>query len=90
MAFLHRHELARRNELLRNIDDAEQALARKRAPRHNVTVVLDNLRSAENVGSIFRTADAARGAGRDLRLHHDTTRSQAREDGVRCNQLGAV
>ena len=62
VAFLHRHELARRNELLRNIDDAEQALARKRAPRHNVTVVLDNLRSAENVGSIFRTADAARAA----------------------------
>ena len=60
VAFLHRHELARRNELLRNVDDAERALANARRPRHNVTVVLDNLRSAENVGSIFRTADAAR------------------------------
>ncbi len=62
VAFLHRHELARRNALLRNVDDAEQALASARKSRHNVTVVLDNLRSAENVGSIFRTADAARAA----------------------------
>jgi len=51
---------ARRNELLRNVDDATQALERAARPRHNVTVVLDNLRSAENVGSIFRTADATR------------------------------
>lgn len=29
-------------------------------PRHPVAVVLDNIRSAYNVGSIFRTADAAR------------------------------
>jgi len=29
-------------------------------PRHPVVVVLDNIRSAYNVGSIFRTADAAR------------------------------
>jgi len=29
-------------------------------PKHPVTVVLDNLRSAYNVGSVFRTADAAR------------------------------
>lgn len=29
-------------------------------PRHPVDVVLDNIRSAYNVGSIFRTADAAR------------------------------
>lgn len=62
VAFLHRHELARRNELLRNIDDAEKVLRDSRRPRHNVTLVLDNLRSAENVGSIFRTADAARAA----------------------------
>ncbi|EOD26298.1 hypothetical protein EMIHUDRAFT_469008 [Emiliania huxleyi CCMP1516] len=60
VAFLHRHEQARRNELLRNVDDATQALERAARPRHNVTVVLDNLRSAENVGSIFRTADATR------------------------------
>ena len=60
MAFLHRHELARRNELLRNVDDAERAMASASKPRHNVTLVLDNLRSAENVGSIFRCSDAAR------------------------------
>jgi tRNA G18 (ribose-2'-O)-methylase SpoU len=29
-------------------------------PKNPVTVVLDNLRSAYNVGSVFRTADAAR------------------------------
>lgn len=29
-------------------------------PRHPVAVVLDNIRSAYNVGSVFRTADAAR------------------------------
>lgn len=60
VAFLHRHELARLNTLLRNADDAEQASTNAGKPRHNVTVVLDNLRSAENVGSIFRTADATR------------------------------
>jgi tRNA G18 (ribose-2'-O)-methylase SpoU len=32
----------------------------RRLPRHPVTVVLDNLRSAFNVGSIVRTADCAR------------------------------
>jgi tRNA G18 (ribose-2'-O)-methylase SpoU len=58
--FLQRHELTRRNTLLRNVDDVEQGRANARKPRHNVTVVLDNLRSAENVGSIFRTADATR------------------------------
>jgi tRNA G18 (ribose-2'-O)-methylase SpoU len=31
-----------------------------RLPRHPVTVILDNLRSAFNVGSIVRTADCAR------------------------------
>jgi tRNA G18 (ribose-2'-O)-methylase SpoU len=30
------------------------------APRHPVVVVVDNVRSVHNVGSIFRTADAAR------------------------------
>ncbi len=29
-------------------------------PRHPIIVVLDNVRSAHNVGSVFRTADAAR------------------------------
>ncbi|MFH0921224.1 MAG: RNA methyltransferase [Fibrobacterota bacterium] len=31
-----------------------------RLPKHPVSVILDNLRSAFNVGSIYRTADAAR------------------------------
>jgi tRNA G18 (ribose-2'-O)-methylase SpoU len=32
----------------------------EKLPKNPVTVILDNLRSAFNVGSIFRTADAAR------------------------------
>jgi len=32
----------------------------RRLPRHPITVILDNLRSAFNVGSIVRTADCAR------------------------------
>lgn len=35
------------------------ALAHAPLPRNSVHIVLDNLRSAYNVGSIFRTADAA-------------------------------
>ncbi len=30
----------------------------KRAPKHSVVIVLDNIRSLNNVGSIFRTADS--------------------------------
>ena len=36
-------------------------------PRNPVHVVLDNLRSAFNVGSIFRTCDAGAAAARRLR-----------------------
>lgn len=43
------------DELGRPSPEALRAL-----PRHPVVVVLDNIRSAYNVGSIFRTADAAR------------------------------
>lgn len=32
----------------------------EKLPKNPITVILDNLRSAYNVGSIFRTADAAR------------------------------
>jgi tRNA G18 (ribose-2'-O)-methylase SpoU len=32
----------------------------RRAPRHPIIVVLDNVRSLYNVGSLFRTADAVR------------------------------
>ncbi len=45
----------RPDELARPSPEALAAL-----PRHPVTVVLDNIRSAYNVGSVFRTADAAR------------------------------
>lgn len=45
----------RPDELGRPSPEALSAL-----PRHPVVVVLDNIRSAYNVGSIFRTADAAR------------------------------
>ena len=30
----------------------------KKINKHKITVVLDNVRSAQNVGSIFRTSDA--------------------------------
>ncbi|KAJ1494661.1 Alpha/beta knot methyltransferase, partial [Baffinella frigidus] len=39
--------------------NADTAAERTARPTHPVHVVLDNLRSAYNVGSIFRTADAA-------------------------------
>lgn len=45
----------RSDELGRPSPEALRAL-----PRHPLVVVLDNIRSAYNVGSIFRTADAAR------------------------------
>lgn len=32
----------------------------KNAPKHPITLVLDNIRSLNNIGSIFRTADAFR------------------------------
>jgi len=60
IAFLQRHELARRDEHFRNTDLAAQGRkARGEAP-HRIHVVLDNVRSAENVGSIFRSADCGR------------------------------
>lgn len=43
------------DEIVRPSPDALETL-----PRHPIDVVLDNIRSAYNVGSIFRTADAAR------------------------------
>lgn len=43
------------DEIVRPSPDDLEAL-----PRHPIDVVLDNIRSAYNVGSIFRTADAAR------------------------------
>jgi tRNA G18 (ribose-2'-O)-methylase SpoU len=45
---------------VRCIDTPWSPDAYARLPKHPVSVILDNLRSAFNVGSIYRTADAAR------------------------------
>lgn len=45
---------------IRNRDRALNGASFLALPRYPVTVVLDNIRSAYNVGSIFRTADCAR------------------------------
>ena len=63
--------------------DAEMPLDEyARLPKHPLYLVLDNLRSAFNVGSIFRTA--GRGPSQrhlHLRLHGPSAPSQARQDG---------
>lgn len=48
---------------VRNFDAAIAAEEYARLGKHPLYLVLDNLRSAFNVGSIFRSADAARLAG---------------------------
>ena len=48
---------------VRNHDSPLSLEIYQRLPRHSIYLVLDNLRSAFNVGSIFRTADTARIAG---------------------------
>ena len=48
---------------VRNHDSPLSLEVYQRLPRHSIYLVLDNLRSAFNVGSIFRTADTARIAG---------------------------
>ena len=48
---------------VRNHDSPLSREAYERLPKHPLQLVLDNLRSAFNVGSIFRTADTARLAG---------------------------
>eukprot|EP00466_Bigelowiella_natans_P005401 jgi/Bigna1/75712/fgenesh1_pg.36_\ len=52
---LNREHNARQAEYLRNIDNAQRQVTK----RHELVVVLDNVRSAFNVGQIFRTAEAA-------------------------------
>ena len=82
IAFLQRHELARRDEHFRNTDLAAQGRkARGEAP-HRIHVVLDNVRSAENVGSIFRSADCGRclevvtcGSGQHKRAKFPTSKA---------------
>ena len=48
---------------VRNHDSPLSREAYERLPKHPLQLVLDNLRSAFNVGSIYRTADTARLAG---------------------------
>lgn len=60
IGFLQRHELTRRETHVRNTDAASRAREAAGLRPHDVTIVLDNIRSAENVGSIVRTADCAR------------------------------
>ncbi|KAJ1460349.1 Alpha/beta knot methyltransferase [Pelagophyceae sp. CCMP2097] len=60
IAFLNRHELARRDSHLRNTDDAARARDAKNLVPFPISIVLDNVRSAENVGSILRSADCGR------------------------------
>ena len=45
---------------VRNHDSPLSLEAYERLPKHPLHLILDNLRSAFNVGSIFRTADTAR------------------------------
>ena len=48
---------------MRNHDTHVTPAEYKRLPKHPLYLILDNLRSAFNVGSIFRTADTVRLAG---------------------------
>lgn len=45
---------------IRTCDEAHQAQVAADLPRHPITLILDNVRSAYNVGSLLRTADTAR------------------------------
>lgn len=56
IAFLQRHERSRRATYMRNTDVARET----RGDPNPITLILDNVRSAENVGSIYRTADCGR------------------------------
>lgn len=58
ISFLHREQSVRLAEFVRNIDRCHRDESRGTS-RHSVSLVLDNLRSVYNVGSIFRTAETA-------------------------------
>ena len=61
IGFMLRERRAARASWLRSHDRA-MGEAAARAPATPLTIVLDNLRSAENVGNIFRAAEACRAA----------------------------
>lgn len=58
ISFMVREQRARKEEWLRNHDAALEEAGE--LPFHPLTLVLDNVRSAANVGNIFRSAEAAR------------------------------
>ncbi|CAN0014024.1 unnamed protein product [Ectocarpus sp. 12 AP-2014] len=60
VAFLVRRHRADRAEYLRNKDASMTEAERRGLVAHPVALVCDNVRSAYNVGSIFRSADTAR------------------------------
>ncbi|CAM9630523.1 unnamed protein product [Discosporangium mesarthrocarpum] len=60
VAFLVRRHRADRSQYLRNKDAALSEAERRGLPSHPIVLVCDNVRSAYNVGSIFRSADTAR------------------------------
>ncbi|CAM9165366.1 unnamed protein product [Choristocarpus tenellus] len=62
VAFLVRRHRADRAEYLRNKDAALSEVQRRGLKPHPVVLVCDNVRSAYNIGSIFRSADTARAA----------------------------
>ncbi|CAM9423078.1 unnamed protein product [Scytosiphon promiscuus] len=62
VAFLVRRHRADRAEYLRNKDASMTEAERQGLVAHPVVLVCDNVRSAYNVGSIFRSADTARAA----------------------------
>lgn len=59
IAFLVRAYRAEQAEFLRNHDQAMADLEARGVTMHPLALVLDNVRSAYNVGSIFRTAETA-------------------------------
>jgi 23S rRNA (guanosine2251-2'-O)-methyltransferase len=63
--FLYKRHVAQQTQWIRNHDtkedtEADQISLTATRPRFPFVLLLDNLRSAENVGSIYRTADATR------------------------------
>lgn len=57
ISFLTREYKADREKWLRNVDQQRNATASK--VKHSITVILDNVRSAPNVGNILRLGEAA-------------------------------
>ena len=59
MSFLIREYRADRERWLRNVDQKRGLVAEKEGMKHSITIILDNVRSASNVGNILRLGEAA-------------------------------